>query len=148
MMKKEVSDKGKRGRANLIPANKRSKEEAKRLGIAGGIASGKVRKEKKDLKDRLKLAIDLLTKNLKKEALKAGEKDLAKDIEQMGGDVFSLLKMATTATKEEVRLKALDSIIDRTHGKAIQTIENKNDSSQRQFSTIKIIDGKKTIELK
>lgn len=32
---------------NLIPANRRSKEEARALGRAGGIKSGQVRKEKK-----------------------------------------------------------------------------------------------------
>jgi hypothetical protein len=45
---------------NLIPFSERSKEEARLLGSKGGIASGKVRQEKKLLKDLLEEA--LLTK--------------------------------------------------------------------------------------
>ena len=40
---------------NLIPTNKRSKNEARALGKKGGIASGIARREKKTLRERLLL---------------------------------------------------------------------------------------------
>ena len=52
------------GTKNLIPTNKRSKEEAKRLGKKGGIASGKARREKKTLRQCLEI---LLKKKMKGE---------------------------------------------------------------------------------
>ena len=40
---------------NLIPTNKRSKDEARELGRKGGVASGKARKEKADFKKRCQI---------------------------------------------------------------------------------------------
>lgn len=40
---------------NLIPTNRRSKEEARELGRKGGIKSGKARKEKADFKKRCQI---------------------------------------------------------------------------------------------
>lgn len=40
---------------NLIPTNKRSKDEARELGRKGGIASGKARKEKADFKKKCQI---------------------------------------------------------------------------------------------
>ena len=48
---------------NLIPMNERSKEEVRELGKKGGIASGKVRKEKATMKKVLEMLLD--TKNKK-----------------------------------------------------------------------------------
>jgi hypothetical protein len=42
-----------KGHDNLIPTNKRSKEEARKLGAKGGKKSGEVRRQKKLLKDCL-----------------------------------------------------------------------------------------------
>jgi hypothetical protein len=47
-----------KGHENLIPANKRTKEEARELGRKGGIASGKVRRERKTLKEELILLLE------------------------------------------------------------------------------------------
>lgn len=44
---------------NLIPANKRSKSEARENSRKGGIASGKARREKKTLKELLDIALAL-----------------------------------------------------------------------------------------
>ena len=38
------------GKSNLVPMNKRSKGEARELGAKGGKASGKVRRQKRDLR--------------------------------------------------------------------------------------------------
>ena len=47
-----------KGHENLIPTNKRSKEEARELGRKGGIASGKARRERKTLKDELIMLLE------------------------------------------------------------------------------------------
>lgn len=44
---------------NLIPMSERSKEEARELGRKGGIESGKVRKQKADLRKRLRELVDM-----------------------------------------------------------------------------------------
>ena len=70
---------------NLIPMSKRSKNEARELGKKGGIASGKVRKEKRTLKDELEIIMETINKDgvtyqelistaLVKEALKGNTK--------------------------------------------------------------------------
>lgn len=43
---------------NLIPLNKRSKEQAKKIQKAGGIARGKQRAEEKSFRELLKLALN------------------------------------------------------------------------------------------
>lgn len=48
---------------NLIPMSKRSKTEARRLGKKGGIASGKVRREKRTLKDELEIIMKTINKD-------------------------------------------------------------------------------------
>lgn len=44
---------------NLIPANKRSKSEARENSRKGGIKSGEVRREKRDLRERAKLLMEM-----------------------------------------------------------------------------------------
>lgn len=51
------------GVKNLIPMNTRSKEEASELGRKGGIASGKVRKEKATMKKTLEMLLDTVPKS-------------------------------------------------------------------------------------
>lgn len=46
------------GRENLIPANKRSKEEARENGRKGGRASGEARRRKRDLRERAKAIME------------------------------------------------------------------------------------------
>lgn len=45
---------------NLIPMNERTKEEQREIAKKGGIASGKVRRERKKFKDDLLLALQTL----------------------------------------------------------------------------------------
>lgn len=42
---------------NLIPTNRRSKEEARELGRKGGIASGEARREKRAMRELLEIAL-------------------------------------------------------------------------------------------
>ena len=52
---------------NLIPTNKRSKSEVREIGRKGGIASGKARREKADLKKKVNqiLEMDVFSPQLK-----------------------------------------------------------------------------------
>ena len=54
-----------KGVENLIPCDKRSKEEARELGRKGGIASGIARRERKTLKDELIMLLDTDDNNKK-----------------------------------------------------------------------------------
>lgn len=47
-----------KGHENLIPMNRRTKEEARETGRKGGIASGKARREKADLRKMMAIALD------------------------------------------------------------------------------------------
>ena len=47
------------GRANLIPFNERTKEEQREIATMGGYASGRVRQEKKRLRELLEIALEL-----------------------------------------------------------------------------------------
>lgn len=47
-----------KGQENLVPLNKRTKEEQREIQIAGGIASGKARKEKATMKKTLEMLLD------------------------------------------------------------------------------------------
>jgi hypothetical protein len=107
---------------NLIPANKLSQEEARELGKKGGLKSGIVRKQKKDLKERMKIGLELWKKDLVSEARKSGDKVKANQIDEMGAEVFKILEIIHTSTKDEVKLKALAELMDRTEGKPMQNI--------------------------
>jgi hypothetical protein len=54
-----------KGYENLIPTNKRSKEEARELGRKGGIASGIARRERKTLREELTMLLEEDDNNLK-----------------------------------------------------------------------------------
>ena len=47
---------------NLIPFNKRTESEKRRIATMGGIASGKVRKEKATMKKTLEMLLDTIPK--------------------------------------------------------------------------------------
>lgn len=49
---------GNKGHENLIPFDERSKEEAREMGRKGGIASGKARRAKSDMRELMKMMLD------------------------------------------------------------------------------------------
>ena len=53
------------GSENLIPTNKRTKAEARKISQKGGIASGQVRREKRDRKRQAQMILDLAVKDPK-----------------------------------------------------------------------------------
>ena len=76
---------------NLIPTNKRSKEEARELGAKGGKASGKVRKEKAELKKLFMQFANMRPTEKESEQLVAMGFD-SKDLTNMTAYVVSLFK--------------------------------------------------------
>lgn len=54
-----------KGHENLIPMSERSKEEVRELARRGGINSGKTRKAKKTLSDKMNMLLDLPISNNK-----------------------------------------------------------------------------------
>lgn len=76
---------------NLIPTNKRSKEEARKLGAKGGKKSGEVRKEKAELKKLfMQFANMRPTEKESKQLVAMGFDD--KDLTNMTAYVVSLFK--------------------------------------------------------
>lgn len=53
---------------NLIPTNKRSKEEAREIGRKGGIASGRKRRERRQMREELDLLMSMPLTNTGKPA--------------------------------------------------------------------------------
>ena len=99
------------GTKNLIPTNKRSKEEAKRLGKKGGIASGKARREKKTLRQCLEI---LLERTLKDK----------KGIEMTGAEAVSL-RVFEKALKGDIR--AFEVLRDTAGQKPVEKVQMKTD---------------------
>ncbi|MDY5968640.1 MAG: KGG domain-containing protein [Bacteroidales bacterium] len=64
------------GKDNLIPMSQRSKEEARECGRKGGKASGRVRREKREFKELLELALSQVVTN-KATGEKASRKEVA-----------------------------------------------------------------------
>lgn len=67
-----------KGEENLIPTNQRSKEEVREIGRKGGVASGKARRRKRDLKKSVDL---LLAKDIPK-----NQQKMLKILEGLGID--------------------------------------------------------------
>lgn len=73
---------------DLIPCSKRTKEEAKELGRKGGVASGRARRDKRDLRKVFEALLPLQMKDKKGEPL----------ISPITGKPMSLLETIATAT--------------------------------------------------
>ena len=101
---------------NLIPANKRSKEEARENGRKGGIASGKSRREKSDLRKAVQgildgtykdingnqiSGMDLIVNGILKNAANPNSKNWSKAI-----DVIISLTGANKTELENLKTKA------------------------------------------
>lgn len=109
------------GTKNLIPLNKKTKEEQKRITTMGGVMSGQKRKAKKDLKERIKLGFEIFTELKAKQLEKDGKKEIALITKELGFEIFTMLDIANNEdTKNETKLMAVNSLIDRVDGKPIQ----------------------------
>jgi hypothetical protein len=92
---------------NLKPYNMRTKEEQRELVVKGGIASGKARRKKKELRERIAIGLEYIT-NLKAKEMPE-EKEIIKEI---GYDTFVILKEVMGGN-----LQAIDRAWDRLYGK-------------------------------
>lgn len=103
---------------NLIPNVTLSKEEAEKLGRAGGIASGKARRKKKLIKDNIELLLSLPIKNTKtKEQLK----QLGIDDDEMNNQMALVIAMYQKAMKGDVQ--AFNTLRDTIGQKPIEKVE-------------------------
>jgi hypothetical protein len=74
---------------NLIPQNKRTKEEQREIARKGGIASGKARKERKTLKEELLL---LLEDEKTQKELSVALIRRAKAFDSMGNKAYEVIR--------------------------------------------------------
>ena len=118
---------------NLIPFNQRTENEARELGKKGGLNSGKIRKEKSMLKEKLQLAIDMLTKNALKTMDNAEEKELLKSV---GIECFTLFKiLLAEGTKPELKAQIIEMLWNRLEGKPRQ-VEDENNNAKKLFTPL------------
>jgi hypothetical protein len=111
---KKVNYKNNMREKNLVSFNKLTVEEQRKIAKKGGIASGEVRKKKKEFKERIATALEYITKEKSKQAQ---TEELKKIIEEIGYDVFVILKEI-----EKGKLKAVDKIWNMLYGKPSKTI--------------------------
>lgn len=142
---------------NLTSNTHRTPEEIRESNRRAGIASGKSRRAKKTLSDRIKLALTISTnENLK--VLKEQIREMipnrhtkenkmvlktllaqTKTMRDCGVDVYNLLRIAENPESQEMALKATNALWDREEGKPKQssTIESNVNST----TTVKYIEA-------
>lgn len=89
-----------RGDKNLVPMNKRTKDEQKRIAKAGGMASGAARRRKRDMQQALNAILDL--------PLKAGRLQQIRNLSEVKGKNITaeqaiLLAQVNKALKGDTR---------------------------------------------
>lgn len=114
-------------RKDLIPFNRLTEEEQKKLAIKGGHASGEARRKKRDLKEKLAVALEYITSEKIKQT---PDKKLKSIIKNIGYDVYVLLKEI-----EGGNLQAIDRAWDRLYGKPLQVSE---DRTPQEIKTIEL----------
>jgi hypothetical protein len=135
---------------NLIPANQRSKSEARKNGSKGGVASGIARRKKANLKKAFEtiLQAEVASPNVKKQLEELGfdstnEMALAMVMMQkaMKGNVRAfeqISKLTTTDVK--------DSLDKKEQKERIKTLQLKNKRDEKMLDTD--ISNKRVIEIK
>ncbi len=85
---------------NLIPFSERTKEEQRRIATMGGKASGEARREKKLLKEQIKL---LLSLPLKDEKAKKQLEKLGIDVDNIDNQMAMVIAMWQKAIRGDVQ---------------------------------------------
>jgi hypothetical protein len=113
------------GIKNLIPLNRKSKEEVKRIARNGGIASGIAKRKRKAAREQIINAIDILTdRKLKDKTVSKSEKEILQGTDVL---VHELVKLALgSAQSENNKLTAIQDLLNRVHGTATQKVEQKS----------------------
>ena len=109
-----------KGHENLIPLNKRTKEEQREIAIMGGKKSGEVRKQNKAVKYYIDL---LMSKQLKDEELKAQIKQLGiTDDEEITNKMGMIYVHWLEAMKGNT--KSFENLLNYSGEKPIEQIQN------------------------
>ena len=118
-------------RKDLIPVTERTKEEAKRISRKGGIASGKARRAKRDIKAYLDILLDM---------------DLqTKDGKLMQGSERIATALFTKAANGD--LTAIQKVLDLKYPKEQKIDLTSSDGSMSPLDVrIKVVDPKQTDE--
>lgn len=106
-----------KGHENLIPTNKRSKEEARELGKKGGQASGVARRKKIMMKD---LAMELLNSNIQDDELKARILNIFPDVDPEKMQIQTAMTVAQINKALKGDSKAFEVIRDTSGQKPIE----------------------------
>lgn len=125
------------GQDNLIPQNKRTKEERREIAIKGGKASGKARREKKMLKDQINL---LLSLPLKDDKAKKKLKALGIDTNNIDNQMAMVIAMWQKALKGDV--SAFNTLRDTSEGKLTEKVEVTQSIDDTIKEIEKYVDGK------
>lgn len=121
----------------IISMRDRTPEERRESARIAGIASGVARRKKKSSEEKFKLAIEYFTNKMKDRAREDKNHELAKYIEETGAEVFEISKIAFDEEhRVETRLKALDMITERVHGRVK---ERPFDEDQEEITEPKFI---------
>ena len=121
---------------DLIPLNKRSKEDQYRIKQMGGIKSGEVRRKKRDLKERFKLGLEIFTELKARELKINGNEEAAKIVKEIGLETFTFLDiLQDEKNSPQIKLQAINDILDRVEGKATQkSVIDASVNAERELS--------------
>ena len=109
------------GTKNLKPFNTLTEKEVKKMASNGGKKSAEVRKKKKDLKERLKIGLEIFTEMKAKKLKELGNDEGAEIVKEIGIETYTLLDIVSDEkNNSQVKLSAINDILDRTEGKPIQ----------------------------
>ncbi len=73
------------GKENLIPLNKRTKEEQREITTAGGLASGEVRRKRKAMREQAELLLSLPFQGMEIVDKEGNVKDLKEEYARLSG---------------------------------------------------------------
>ena len=114
---------------DLIPQNKRTKDEQKRIARMGGIASGKARRKKADLRKAMQEAMETVWKDKKGQERTGQEIAIAGIIANLSdpsgrnwGKAFEMMAMLTgqNMTKEQVAKIKAETALTKAKTKALE----------------------------
>ncbi len=94
-----------KGHDNLIPLNRKTKDEQRRIAVQGGKASGEARRAKKNVKECLKLYSEMLVTS--PEVKSALKKSGVADAEEMTYSMAMALQFMTSAMRGNSQMARL-----------------------------------------
>lgn len=99
--------------ANLRTFDKITKKEQRAIASRAGKKSVEARRQKKKLRESLQLILDIKAEELARDLRKAGQKEIADQVEQVGLIAYRMTEIiGSRKIKAETRLKAMEKVID------------------------------------